>query len=171
MIRRPPRSTRKESSAASDVYKRQVLRGVEVLLEAVYVLVILVNKGISMHDFYVTAYMGICTASVISRAWKLYKSVYEERKMKAKICEMYPLGVRVECPSTKLGMSMTMIAESACCKCKPPFDSTVDIIIIRLAYLKCCLTIRLRVLCANHLSTIMMGRRRSCVEGMCCGAW
>ena len=28
MIRRPPRSTRKESSAASDVYKRQVLRGV-----------------------------------------------------------------------------------------------------------------------------------------------
>ncbi|WP_460366241.1 hypothetical protein, partial [Staphylococcus aureus] len=25
MIRRPPRSTRKESSAASDVYKRQVL--------------------------------------------------------------------------------------------------------------------------------------------------
>ena len=27
MIRRPPRSTRKESSAASDVYKRQVLVG------------------------------------------------------------------------------------------------------------------------------------------------
>eukprot|EP00826_Nyctotherus_ovalis_P049850 TRINITY_DN6051_c0_g1_i7.p1 TRINITY_DN6051_c0_g1~~TRINITY_DN6051_c0_g1_i7.p1 ORF type:complete len:102 (-),score=25.23 TRINITY_DN6051_c0_g1_i7:828-1109(-) len=26
MIRRPPRSTRKESSAASDVYKRQVLK-------------------------------------------------------------------------------------------------------------------------------------------------
>ncbi|WP_460366155.1 hypothetical protein, partial [Staphylococcus aureus] len=26
MIRRPPRSTRKESSAASDVYKRQLLR-------------------------------------------------------------------------------------------------------------------------------------------------
>ncbi|WP_460366207.1 hypothetical protein [Staphylococcus aureus] len=26
MIRRPPRSTRKESSAASDVYKRQQLR-------------------------------------------------------------------------------------------------------------------------------------------------
>ena len=27
MIRRPPRSTRKESSAASDVYKRQALGG------------------------------------------------------------------------------------------------------------------------------------------------
>ncbi|WP_460366275.1 hypothetical protein, partial [Staphylococcus aureus] len=27
MIRRPPRSTRKESSAASDVYKRQHLEG------------------------------------------------------------------------------------------------------------------------------------------------
>ncbi|WP_460366177.1 hypothetical protein, partial [Staphylococcus aureus] len=27
MIRRPPRSTRKESSAASDVYKRQVVAG------------------------------------------------------------------------------------------------------------------------------------------------
>ena len=27
MIRRPPRSTRKESSAASDVYKRQVQQG------------------------------------------------------------------------------------------------------------------------------------------------
>eukprot|EP00826_Nyctotherus_ovalis_P025634 TRINITY_DN1988_c0_g1_i13.p1 TRINITY_DN1988_c0_g1~~TRINITY_DN1988_c0_g1_i13.p1 ORF type:complete len:103 (+),score=37.80 TRINITY_DN1988_c0_g1_i13:108-416(+) len=27
--RRPPRSTRKESSAASDVYKRQVLEGIE----------------------------------------------------------------------------------------------------------------------------------------------
>lgn len=65
-----------------------VLRGVEVLLEAVYVLVVLVNKGISMHEFYVTAYIGICTASVISRAWKLYKSVREESKMKAKIREM-----------------------------------------------------------------------------------
>ena len=30
MIRRPPRSTRKESSAASDVYKRQTLGGVPV---------------------------------------------------------------------------------------------------------------------------------------------
>eukprot|EP00826_Nyctotherus_ovalis_P037309 TRINITY_DN3395_c0_g1_i1.p1 TRINITY_DN3395_c0_g1~~TRINITY_DN3395_c0_g1_i1.p1 ORF type:complete len:105 (-),score=25.98 TRINITY_DN3395_c0_g1_i1:426-716(-) len=29
MIRRPPRSTRKESSAASDVYKRQILRKVK----------------------------------------------------------------------------------------------------------------------------------------------
>ncbi|WP_460365995.1 hypothetical protein [Staphylococcus aureus] len=27
MIRRPPRSTRKESSAASDVYKRQIIIG------------------------------------------------------------------------------------------------------------------------------------------------
>ncbi|WP_460366127.1 hypothetical protein [Staphylococcus aureus] len=30
MIRRPPRSTRKESSAASDVYKRQVVSGMPV---------------------------------------------------------------------------------------------------------------------------------------------
>ena len=29
MIRRPPRSTRKESSAASDVYKRQLLPAIE----------------------------------------------------------------------------------------------------------------------------------------------
>ena len=28
MIRRPPRSTRKESSAASDVYKRQLYEGI-----------------------------------------------------------------------------------------------------------------------------------------------
>ena len=31
MIRRPPRSTRKESSAASDVYKRQVPRVVAIV--------------------------------------------------------------------------------------------------------------------------------------------
>ena len=31
MIRRPPRSTRKESSAASDVYKRQVWKGLAIL--------------------------------------------------------------------------------------------------------------------------------------------
>ncbi|WP_460366189.1 hypothetical protein, partial [Staphylococcus aureus] len=31
MIRRPPRSTRKESSAASDVYKRQTLYGLKRL--------------------------------------------------------------------------------------------------------------------------------------------
>ena len=31
MIRRPPRSTRKESSAASDVYKRQVSEWFKVL--------------------------------------------------------------------------------------------------------------------------------------------
>ena len=30
MIRRPPRSTRKESSAASDVYKRQSLTGINI---------------------------------------------------------------------------------------------------------------------------------------------
>ena len=33
MIRRPPRSTRKESSAASDVYKRQQLRMQETVLQ------------------------------------------------------------------------------------------------------------------------------------------
>ncbi|WP_460366115.1 hypothetical protein, partial [Staphylococcus aureus] len=31
MIRRPPRSTRKESSAASDVYKRQLLAHVVIV--------------------------------------------------------------------------------------------------------------------------------------------
>ena len=33
MIRRPPRSTRKESSAASDVYKRQLLAFVSALMK------------------------------------------------------------------------------------------------------------------------------------------
>ena len=52
MIRRPPRSTRKESSAASDVYKRQVyylnvtqypfdpvfsIRGLAIMAETVFV--------------------------------------------------------------------------------------------------------------------------------------
>ena len=37
MIRRPPRSTRKESSAASDVYKRQVLDGTTVRNSMVFV--------------------------------------------------------------------------------------------------------------------------------------
>eukprot|EP00826_Nyctotherus_ovalis_P014715 TRINITY_DN1411_c0_g1_i7.p1 TRINITY_DN1411_c0_g1~~TRINITY_DN1411_c0_g1_i7.p1 ORF type:complete len:149 (-),score=37.49 TRINITY_DN1411_c0_g1_i7:715-1140(-) len=32
MIRRPPRSTRKESSAASDVYKRQEYMGVQLII-------------------------------------------------------------------------------------------------------------------------------------------
>ena len=32
MIRRPPRSTRKESSAASDVYKRQIKDGVATVI-------------------------------------------------------------------------------------------------------------------------------------------
>ena len=35
MIRRPPRSTRKESSAASDVYKRQVIVPVKEFLKSV----------------------------------------------------------------------------------------------------------------------------------------
>ena len=33
MIRRPPRSTRKESSAASDVYKCQALAGMTIILD------------------------------------------------------------------------------------------------------------------------------------------
>src|SRR5665811_2432666 len=33
MIRRPPRSTRVRSSAASDVYKRQVLKGLDLQVE------------------------------------------------------------------------------------------------------------------------------------------
>ena len=36
MIRRPPRSTRKESSAASDVYKRQPLSGYLVLAQELF---------------------------------------------------------------------------------------------------------------------------------------
>ncbi|WP_460366165.1 hypothetical protein [Staphylococcus aureus] len=35
MIRRPPRSTRKESSAASDVYKRQVQEAQQLLASAI----------------------------------------------------------------------------------------------------------------------------------------
>ena len=40
MIRRPPRSTLDRSSAASDVYKRQVPQGTEILREGQYVKVI-----------------------------------------------------------------------------------------------------------------------------------
>ena len=41
MIRRPPRSTRKESSAASDVYKRQVLLSAGIPLEAIGILIVI----------------------------------------------------------------------------------------------------------------------------------
>ncbi|WP_460366001.1 hypothetical protein [Staphylococcus aureus] len=37
MIRRPPRSTRKESSAASDVYKRQFVLPKNAVIAGVYV--------------------------------------------------------------------------------------------------------------------------------------
>jgi len=64
---------------------KNILKVVEIVLEGLYVLVIFTYKGISVNDFCATAYIGICTTSVISRAWQLYKSVYEERKMKTKI--------------------------------------------------------------------------------------
>src|SRR5450756_887390 len=35
MIRRPPRSTQSRSSAASDVYKRQIHRGIEKMCESI----------------------------------------------------------------------------------------------------------------------------------------
>ena len=41
MIRRPPRSTRKESSAASDVYKRQYLFGAALIIGAPTVFLLL----------------------------------------------------------------------------------------------------------------------------------
>lgn len=60
----------------------------EVLLEALYVIVIVLNKGISVTNFCVTAYSGLITSSVISKAWKIYKGILEEKCMKAQMKKM-----------------------------------------------------------------------------------
>lgn len=65
-----------------------ILKGVDVLLEGLYVVVIISSEGISMNNFYLTSYLGICTTSVISRGWKVYKTIYEERKLKVKMRQM-----------------------------------------------------------------------------------
>src|SRR5450756_2604859 len=41
MIRRPPRSTQSRSSAASDVYKRQIQKGINALVVAVTIVVLI----------------------------------------------------------------------------------------------------------------------------------
>ena len=57
MIRRPPRSTQSRSSAASDVYKRQVKRCAEKLVEAGY-LRSNVKKGVGV-EYYDTGLAGL----------------------------------------------------------------------------------------------------------------
>src|SRR5665811_2621536 len=56
MIRRPPRSTRVRSSAASDVYKRQALAGVEVAGSVVVRTQAAVQEGAAVLRYQETAH-------------------------------------------------------------------------------------------------------------------
>src|SRR5665648_1212446 len=55
MIRRPPRSTLSSSSAASDVYKRQVVKNR-------YLIVLTINYSYNFTNFYL-GYSSICSIS------------------------------------------------------------------------------------------------------------
>src|SRR5665811_2214761 len=70
MIRRPPRSTRVRSSAASDVYKRQVANGVELNPGQVQLVRELATSGARVQLALAPAGTGKTTAMrVLSRAW------------------------------------------------------------------------------------------------------
>ena len=61
------------------------LNFIEVILEIVYVAIIVKNKGISLSDFFVTVYCGICSTYTISKAWTIYQNVYKSKKIKNKM--------------------------------------------------------------------------------------
>eukprot|EP00826_Nyctotherus_ovalis_P003133 TRINITY_DN10630_c0_g1_i8.p1 TRINITY_DN10630_c0_g1~~TRINITY_DN10630_c0_g1_i8.p1 ORF type:complete len:123 (-),score=36.19 TRINITY_DN10630_c0_g1_i8:8-355(-) len=50
MIRRPPRSTRKESSAASDVYKRQDIRINDISVSRHHAILKVIGDGVFLDD-------------------------------------------------------------------------------------------------------------------------
>ena len=81
------------SEPESDIFceepkTKYILHITEVVLEAIYVLMIVADKGISVANFCVNAYVGVCAASLVSKAWQVYGEMYERRKMRKKIKSM-----------------------------------------------------------------------------------
>lgn len=68
--------------------KRYVLEIIQIILEVLYSFVIIVYKGVFASNFYITAYVGLCTASSISKAWNLYRTIYEHQKLRFKMNSM-----------------------------------------------------------------------------------
>ncbi len=67
---------------------KYILHITEVFLEVLYIFMIVYHKGISVANFCVTAYVGVCAASLVSKGWKLYGEFNERRKIRKKIKSM-----------------------------------------------------------------------------------
>ena len=100
-----------------------ILKSSQILLEVIYVVVIASFKGLSVGNFCVTTYIAICTASFLSKAWNMYKRIYEDQMIKerTKILYFFLLIIRMnECQMNGtedcgICMMRMKVAVTLCC--------------------------------------------------------
>lgn len=69
-----------DSSVIAEPKTKHLLKLLEVLLDSLNVIMIMKSKGIYLFNFFITAYLGICAASLLSKAWSLYCEYSEFKK-------------------------------------------------------------------------------------------
>ena len=77
-----------ESALLEEIKKKYIVEFTKILLEIIYVLAIIINKGISISNFCMTSYVGLCLALLISRSWNLYRNIYEDKRIRLKMQSM-----------------------------------------------------------------------------------